>query len=112
MKTSRIINTHHHGSINVVRLTSDGQYCMTGSNDRTIKLWNPHKNDPSQIIFKTNQTTTTDTSINPLLIKSYDGVHGYSVLDIAISKDKSRFGSCGEDRSCYLWDVMSGNTIR
>ena len=105
MKVTRVIDKQHQGSINVVRLTSDGQYCMTGSNDRTIKLWNPNKNDPScdNIVAMNN---------NPLLIKSYDGVHGYSVLDIAISKDKSRFSSCGEDRSCYVWDVMSGNTIR
>jgi mitogen-activated protein kinase organizer 1 len=90
----------HNGSVNVVKFTVDGNYCMTGSDDRTIKLWNPHKYDPSS-----GQNST-------LMIKSYDGAHGYSILDLAISKDKTRFSSCGEDRTCFVWDVTTGQTIR
>lgn len=91
---------NHVGSVNVVRLTNDGNYCMTGSDDRTIKLFNPHKQDPSK----------EETSA--LLIKTYEGAHGYSVLDVAIAKDKTKFASCGEDRTFYIWDVGSGQTIR
>ena len=36
------------GSVNAVRFTHDGNYCMTASDDRTVKLWNPHKDDPSK----------------------------------------------------------------
>ena len=36
------------GSVNAVRFTHDGNYCMTASEDRTVKLWNPHKDDPSK----------------------------------------------------------------
>ena len=28
------------------------------------------------------------------------------------SHDNSKFVSCGGDRSVFLWDVMTGNTIR
>lgn len=100
MDTCTRVIDEHIGSVNVVRFTADGTYCMTGSDDRTIKLWNPHKRDPSK----------SDTSA--LLIKTYDGAHGYSVLGLSISKDKTRFASCGEDRTCYVWDVASGQTIR
>lgn len=63
----------HSAAINAVRFTSDGSYCMTCSDDRTVKLWNPHKDDPSV------------TTGNALLIKTYSGVHGYQVFDISIS---------------------------
>lgn len=90
----------HIGSVNVARFTTDGNYSMTGSDDRTIKLWNPHKSDPSK----------SDRS--PLLIKTYDGAHGYAVLGLSIAKDKTKFASCGEDRTCFVWDVASGQTSR
>ncbi len=90
----------HTGSINVVRFTQDGNYCMTGADDRTIKLWNPHKSDPSR------------EGENALCIKTYAGAHGYAVLDLAISLDKAKFASCGEDKNFFFWDVASGRIIR
>lgn len=89
----------HVGSVNIVRFTQDGNYCMTGSDDRNIKLWNPYKEDPTK-------------PGSPLLIKTYFGAHGYSVLDIAISVDKAKFASCGEDKNFFFWDVASARTIR
>ena len=47
-----------------------------------------------------------------LFIKSYTGAHGYGVLDVAISSDKSKFCSAGVDKTCFLWDVASGKVIR
>jgi mitogen-activated protein kinase organizer 1 len=64
----------HEGAVNAVRFTSDGAYCMTCSDDRTVRLWNPHKDDPS------------GDSRNALLIKTYSGVHGYQIFDVCISK--------------------------
>lgn len=90
----------HIGAVNAVRLTDDGNYCMTCSDDRTIKLFNPHKPDPSK------------SATSALLIKKYEGAHGYSVLDVSIAKDKTKFASCGEDRTCFLWDVATAQTIR
>lgn len=67
----RSLNSHTSG-VNKVRFTSDGNYCVSCSDDRTIKLWNPHKEDNIK-------------EGNSLLIKTYSGVHGYQVLDIHIS---------------------------
>ena len=75
----------HKESANCVQLTRDGNFCMSASNDRTVKLWNPHKDDP----IIPNQG---------LMIKSYGGSHGYSILDVAISSDNSRFVSAGGDK--------------
>lgn len=63
----------HTAAVNAVRFTSDGSYCMTCSDDKTVRLWNPHKDDVA-------------TEGNALLIKTYSGVHGYQIFDISISK--------------------------
>ena len=33
----------HKGPIYVAKFNKDGQYVMTGSQDRSILLWNPYK---------------------------------------------------------------------
>lgn len=89
------------GSVNVVRFTRDGNYCLSGGDDRVVRLWNPHKDDPA-----------ADSAGKALLIKKYDGTHGYSILDVAVSHDNARFASCGVDKSVFLWDVTSGRVVR
>jgi len=81
----------HKGPIYTVKYNTDGGYCMTGSQDKTINLYNPHKG---------------------ILIKAYTGAHNYEVTDVAISADNGRFGSVGGDKYVILWDVATGNTIR
>lgn len=67
-----------------------GQYILTGSQDRTIRLYNPTTNR---------------------LIQSYNA-HGYEVLDLAVSEDNARFVSVGGDKTVFLWDVASATTLR
>lgn len=50
----------HSGSVNVVRYNHGAKYCLSGSSDRSIKLWNPSTGKQ---------------------IKSYDG-HGREVLGL------------------------------
>ncbi len=43
---------------------------MSGGADKTIKLWNPHR--------------TADDGVSPLCVKTYQGVHGYAVVGLAM----------------------------
>ena len=38
---------HAEGPIHIIRFTRDGNYCITGGNDRTVRLWNPTRIDPA-----------------------------------------------------------------
>lgn len=40
LKTTLLLDGHT-SSVNSVRWTSDGEYAVSCSNDKTIKLWNP-----------------------------------------------------------------------
>ncbi|CAM0140230.1 unnamed protein product [Umbelopsis sp. WA50703] len=44
-------------------------------------------------------------------IKTYAG-HGRDVLDVTVTRDNSRFASCGNDRAVLTWDVSTGSVIR
>lgn len=120
------LNGHLSGAVNAVRFSSDGNYCMTAGDDRMVMLWNPHREDPSKIgkdafiieytldIYIDSQTCTQfkrfqNTPVGSgLHIKSYSGVHGYSVFDVAIAKDNSKFASAGGDKSAFFWDISTG----
>lgn len=47
----------HQGTVSTVKFSGDGNYCISGGNDKTIRLWNPAKGknlfcDHSKITFK------------------------------------------------------------
>ena len=91
------------GAVHAVRFSHDGNYCMTAGDDRSVRLFNPHKVDPSK---------PGGVSSEALLIKTYSGVHGYEILDVAIATDNAKFATGGGDKSCFYWDVTTGRVIR
>ena len=65
-----------------------------------MRLWNPLKETPGS------------PEGDAMLIRAYDGAHGYGVLDVCIAPDNSRFVSAGGDRAAFLWDVATGRVVR
>ncbi|CAH1403017.1 unnamed protein product [Nezara viridula] len=78
------------GAVRKVRFNVDGVYCISSGSDRTVKLWNPHKN---------------------LFLKTYSG-HGNEVLDACGSADSSYILSGGADKSVIHWEVETGKPLR
>ncbi|CAM9294107.1 unnamed protein product [Choristocarpus tenellus] len=94
----------------VVRFTAgDGKYCLTAGQDRTVRLFNPHRTDPDKLPRKKSDGGELEEA---LLVKTYAGPHGYEILDVAVMADNSRFVSCGEDKTAFLWDVSTGRVVR
>lgn len=83
--------TLHKSAVYVVKFSKDGQHIISGSQDKTMKLWNPYKG---------------------LLIKSYDNIHSHDVLDIAVTQDNSKIASVGVDKQVYYTDSITGNVIK
>ena len=68
----------------------DGNYCLTCGSDKSVKLWNPHRN---------------------LLLKTYH-THAYEVLDAQASCDNSQICTCGMDKYVCVTDVATGKSLR
>ncbi|XP_064478727.1 WD repeat domain-containing protein 83-like [Ornithodoros turicata] len=79
------------GAVRTVRFNVDGNYCMTGGSDRTIKLWNPFR--------------------GALLLQTFLG-HGGDVFDVRGSCDNAMIVSAGSDKTVVLWDVSTGRATR
>lgn len=86
---------------------SPGAYILTGSSDRTIRLYNPFPSTSIPSIHSTRQPVIPEGR----LIQTYQA-HGYEVLSLNVARDNERFVSAGGDRSAFLWDVASATTIR
>ncbi|OAA66142.1 WD40/YVTN repeat-like-containing domain protein [Cordyceps fumosorosea ARSEF 2679] len=84
---------------------SPGTYILTGSADRTIRLYNPQPT--------TTASASSDAASLPQgrLIQAYEA-HGYEVLGLAVASSNTAFASCGGDRAVFLWDVASAVTTR
>jgi mitogen-activated protein kinase organizer 1 len=81
-------------------------YILTGSSDRSIRLYNPSR--PAAAAGPTNPLAPpTPTQ----LIQTYTA-HGYEILDLCVSSDNAAFASVGGDRAVFLWDVATAQTTR
>ncbi|KAF2021097.1 WD40 repeat-like protein [Aaosphaeria arxii CBS 175.79] len=92
--------TGHGGIVHAIAYSSGSQqYMLTGSSDRTIRLYNPSKAPIS------SQTSAAG------LINTYSA-HGYEVLSIDVNAANEKFVSTGGDKSVFYWDVQTAQTIR
>jgi mitogen-activated protein kinase organizer 1 len=98
--------TGHGGPVHAVAYSSGASsYILTGSSDRTIRLYNPQK---------ASTTSVAPTSSNvypPGLVNKYTA-HGYEVLSIDVNEGNDRFVSTGGDKTVFLWDVQTAQTVR
>ncbi|KAF2826940.1 WD40 repeat-like protein [Ophiobolus disseminans] len=96
----------HNGIVHAVAYSSGSQsYILTGSSDRTIRLYNPKKAPPSSV------APAASNVYPPGLVNKYSA-HGYEVLSIHVNADNDRFVSTGGDKTVFLWDVQTAQTIR
>ncbi|KAI1633676.1 WD40-repeat-containing domain protein [Biscogniauxia mediterranea] len=97
---------------------SPGTYILAGSSDRSIRLYNPQ---PSTAIHPSSHLSSKRPGGNNApaassvpegrLIQTYSA-HGYEVLSLSVSADNARFASSGGDRTVFLWDVATAQTVR
>ncbi|KAL6881592.1 WD40-repeat-containing domain protein [Trichoderma novae-zelandiae] len=86
---------------------SPGTYILTGSADRSIRLYNPF---PSTSVPEI-RPSAKPTIPQGRLIQTY-AAHGYEVTSLAVASDNESFVSGGGDRAVFLWDVSRAVTTR
>ena len=80
----------HTNYVNFVAFSPDGTKIVSGSQDKTIKLW--------------------DTSTG-VVIKTLEG-HSNAVRSVAFSPDGTKIVSGSWDKTIKLWDTITGTLIR
>ncbi|MBD2059096.1 serine/threonine protein kinase [Oculatella sp. FACHB-28] len=80
----------HTGPVSAIATSSDGETFVSGSEDKTIKVWNLRTGD---------------------LLRTLSG-HDAEVVSVAISQDGQLLASGSRDNTVKLWDLQSGELIR
>lgn len=85
-----VVQRGHYESVKAVAFTPDGKFLLTGSRDKSIKLWE----------------VATGREL-----RSYLG-HQSTVNDIAISSDGKFFISSSADKTAKMWNISSGELLK
>jgi len=114
----------HEGPVHVIRFTTDGKYCLSAGNDRTVRLWNPTKLDPactasgqrrSQLLSNAKSLETksipVDALPNCLPIQTYSNGYSHPVHAISINDPSTNLLS-SSDRTLVLTDVITTKALR
>lgn len=122
----------HAESVRAVALSSDGGQLLTGSNDKTAKLWDV-QTGKEIIALKGHSDFITAVAFSPngqhLLTGGYDKTaklwdaqsgkmlrtfkgHSSSVQSVAFSPDSQQVLTGSGDGSARIWDVKSGKVLQ
>src|SRR6266571_1760590 len=88
--SSEMVISNVGGSVNSIALSSDGQRIVSGSQDRTIRVWN---------------AMTGETVAGP-----FSG-HSNRVTSVAFSPDGQHIVSGSEDRTIRVWNAITGEIV-
>lgn len=121
-KTTLVVQSGHKDGITAVSFSPDGKYIVSGSFDKTIKLWDNKGNliktfnrDPysiSSLAFSPESTTIAAASndgielwnINGTLISSFKAHNNY-ISSLLFSHDGKYLISSSWDKTVKIWDI-------
>ncbi len=127
-----VIQNGHLSVIKTVAYTPDGNFLLTGSRDKTIKLWEVATGREMRTFFG-HESTVNDLTVSPdgktfmssgadgiaiqwdiltgKLIQSFDQ-KGKLLTSVALSPDGKLLVTAGYDSKAFLWDIIKGDTLR
>lgn len=131
-KPEIFVQTGHASSVDAVALSSDGKYAVSGSFDRTLKLWDlvngreirtltGHEGKVSALAVSPDGKSILSGSADKTLklweaasgktLRTFEG-HTGDVTSVALSPDGKYALSGSGDKTLKLWDVASGREVR
>ena len=122
----------HSGSVSSVAFSPDGSYALSGSGDRTIRLWEiatgkelrrfeEHSDIVSTVVFSPDGRYVLSGSMDKTLrflevasgmeLRCFKG-HSAGVSSVAFSPDGRYILSGSQDKTIKLWEISTGKELR
>ena len=89
-KIQVVLNVPHSQGVTSVAFSGDGTRAVSGSRDKTLKLWDVGTGD---------------------LLRNFEG-HADGVTSVSFSPDGTRLVSGSRDKTLKLWDAAKGDLLR
>ena len=89
-KLETVVQRGHSLAVKTVCFSPDGRYLASGSEDKTIKIWE----------FSSGRE-----------LKTFNG-HQSDVNQVLFTKDGKQLISASRDQHVYVWDVLTGNILK
>jgi len=127
-----VVQRGHNAAIKAIAFTNSGKYLLTGSRDKTMKLWEV-ETGRELITYFGHESTINDISVSGddkfiltssadktarlwelktgELIKTFTG-HSDILTAVSFVPGQSQFISAGYDNEAFLWDIESSEIIR
>ena len=84
------LSSGHSAPVRCVAISQDGQFLISGGDDRIVKIWNIHEGEELYTLTG----------------------HSESVTSVAISPDGETFASGSVDKTIKLWNLKTGQEIK
>lgn len=123
----------HSGTINALALSPDGKTLVSGSRDRTIKVWHlgsmqllhqlPKGQSSVEALAISSDGQTLVSGSKGGTVKVWElstgalrynllGIHAEKITGIAICSDQHSFITASEDRTIKIWNLQTGKAIQ
>lgn len=119
------------GSLTTIKLSSDGEWIVTGDSNGTVAVWNASDGklinklegaaksillldiapDKSKIVFSDSDRVIRLWNIKQNIHHSFDRRHLLNINALLFASDSNTVFSGGDDFQVYIWDAPSGKAL-